>query len=334
AIDHGIGALLCDALAGESGAGATLRDALTPGVRAAAARDVLEQRELQAVTMALADAGVPSLITKGAALAYTVYRQPWLRPRIDTDLLVRARDMPSATLVLERCGYSRSHAVSTGALVSHQIVFQRIDAHRVSHVIDLHWKTANPQVVADALAFDDLWNDAQPAPALGGSARVPPAVASLALACVHRLAHHQRHDRLIWLYDVKLLAAALSPNDWSSFRELACGHGIAGFCLDGLRSAQAHLYSQLPHAVEDALAAAAPTEASRAYVSGFVTKRDVLWSDLKTLDTWSDRVRLVREHAFPPVAFIQQRYGTSARWLLPALYVHRLVTGASRWGRS
>jgi hypothetical protein len=148
---------------------------------------------------------------------------------------------------------------------------------------------------------------------------------------VHRLAHHQGQNRLIWLYDVKLLATALSPGDWTSLAEVACGRGIATFSLEGLRAARLQLGGTLPPSVEATLADAAPKEPANIYAEGRVTRRDILLSDLKVLDTWGDRIRLVREHAFPPAAFIRQRYGTRPRWLLPALYVHRLVSGASRW---
>ena len=334
ALAHGVEALLWEALAESSGAAAKLRDALEPRVRAAATRDLFVRRDLQVVVDALDAAGVPALITKGTAVAYTVYAHPWLRPRTDTDLLVRHKDVPAASLALQGCGYSRSDVLSTGELVSHQYAFERTDANGVRHVLDLHWKIVNPQVIADALTFDQLWCDAQVATSIGPNAHVPSTIGSIALACVHRLAHHHGNDRLIWLYDLKLLAASLRPGEWSALRDLACANRIAGFCLDGLRSAKERLGSELPPEIENALAAAAPAEPSRAFVEGPVSRREVLLSDLKVLNGWNDRIRLVREHAFPPPAFIQQRYGTTSRWLLPALYVHRLVTGVSKWGRS
>lgn len=333
AAEHGITALLWQALGGVGGRAGLVRDALEPGVRAAAARELLVQREMRSVLDALAAADVRTLVIKGSALAYTVYPEPWLRPRTDTDLLVREDSVPAATRALEVCGYTRCDAISTGVFVSHQVAFERTDTHGLYHVIDLHWKIANPQVVADSLPFDALWDGAQPAPALGAHARVPSAVASIALACIHRLAHHQGHDRLIWLYDLKLLTASLGEEDWMALRSLACSRGVASLCLDGLREARARLCSGLPADVEAALATAARAEPSRSYVEGLVRKRDVLVSDLRALGTWGARARLLREHMFPSPAFIRQRYGTRARWLLPAFYMHRLVTGAFKWVR-
>jgi hypothetical protein len=242
--------------------------------------------------------------------------------------------VPLASRALERCGYVRSDGTNTGALVSHQIAFERTDAHGVRHILDLHWKIVNPQMLADALTFEDLWSGAGAAPALGAAARVPGTVQSLAIACVHRLAHHQSHERLLWLYDLKLLTMALDAQGWAVLRELAVRRQIAGICLDGLRAARAHLAAPLPADVEAALAAAAPAEPSHVYLEGAVSRGDVLLSDLRTLRTWGERIRLVREHAFPPAAFMRQHYRTRTRLLLPALYVHRLFAGASRWVKS
>ena len=331
--DHGVGPLLWQALESTRGPGLQLRNALADGVRAAATADVFIQRDMQVVLAALAAAHVRALVIKGSALAYTVYSKPWLRPRTDTDLLVPYGDVPAAMQALERCGYTRSDALTSGTFVSHQIAFERTDEHDVHHVVDLHWKVVNPQILADSLPFEDLWGQAEPAPALGPAARVPAPVASVLLGCIHRLAHHQGHDRLIWLYDLRLLTAGFDDTDWRALERLACSSGVAGLCLDGLRQAQDHLGMPLPKALPGALAAAARAEPSQQYLQGTVRQRDVLLSDLRKLKGWRARLRLLREHAFPPVAFIRQRYGVNNPLLTPALYVLRLVTGAYQWGR-
>lgn len=332
--EHGVQPILWRAAEAGPDFAVELRAALEPIVRGAATREIFVRRELAEVTAALAAAGVPAMIVKGSALAYTAYPEPWLRPRTDTDILVRCGQASTAAEVLAARGYRRSDALSTGALVSHQFALERLDQHGVHHVLDIHWKIANPQVVADALLFDDLWQRREPAPALGPAGHVPCAVDSIVLACVHRLAHHQGHDRLIWLYDLKLLAASLEDDQWQELATRASSRRVAGLCLDGLRQTRARLDGRLPPGVEAALAAAAPGEPSQAYLAGAVRKRDVLVSDLTLLRSWRDRFHLLREHALPPAAFIRQRYGINSPWLLPVLYAHRLVTGAYRWVRT
>ena len=56
------------------------------------------------VGCAMAQAGVPFLVLKGAALAHLVYGDPRLRPMRDIDLLIRKVDAGRAHDVLMRCG--------------------------------------------------------------------------------------------------------------------------------------------------------------------------------------------------------------------------------------
>lgn len=333
AAEHGVQTLLWEALPSSPGPSAALREALAPRVRNAATIDLIVQREMDAVLRSLVAAGIPALVIKGSALAYTVYARPWQRPRTDTDLLVGPGDVAAASHALEQSGYAKSDALTSGTLVSHQLAFERTDAHGMRHVIDLHWKIVNPQILADALPFDELWKEAQPAVALGPAARVPSLVANLALACIHRLAHHQGHERLIWLYDMRLLSARFGSADWDQLGQLAVDRHVSSLCLDGLAQARARLGSAFPERLEAILAASAPHEPSHRYLEGAVNIRDVLTSDLVALDSWRDRLRLLREHAFPPPAFMRARYGVRSPLLLPALYIHRLVTGAYKWVR-
>ena len=157
-------------------------------------------RELARVLAELEAAGVKVLLVKGAALASSLYPEPSLRPRIDTDLLVPQESFDAADRVLRDAGYHAAPAVTTGDFVSHQVAYELRDRHGLSHVIDLHWKMLNPQSLADALPFGLLAEDAIQVRRQDLRASVPSHRASLLLACVHRLAHHQQQERLIWLY--------------------------------------------------------------------------------------------------------------------------------------
>ena len=328
---HGVGAILWEATAGA--AMPSVHGALDATVRAAIAREVFVQREVRAVTAALADGGVRALLLKGTALAYTAYPQPWLRPRTDTDLLVGAEDAPAASHALSGLGYERTDAITSGTLVSHQWAFERHDAHGVRHVLDLYWKIVNPHMLADALTFDDLWAGSSVVHSLGNAAHAPAPGRSLALACIHRAAHHHGHERLVWLYDIHLLASPFGEADWEAFGELAVSRGVAAICLDGLQAAGDALGTVVPAPLAARLGAAAAREPARRFVTGALNRRGVLLSDLAVLPAWSDRVRLLREHAFPPAAFIRRRYGVTRPIWLPALYVRRLLTGAYKWVR-
>jgi hypothetical protein len=239
--------------------------------------------------------------------------------------------MAAVSSALRTLGYEQAQAISTGEFVSHQVAFERTDGHGLQHVIDLHWKAVNPQLLADALPFPVLWREAEAIATLGQHARVPCRLDAVLLACVHRMAHHQGQERLIWLYDLKLLTAPFGQDEWHAMCRMAADRRVAGLCLDGLQGMSSRLGGRVPDAVAKALTRAATTEPSRRYLEGAVRRRDVLVSDLVLLPNWRARLKLVREHAFPPVPFIRQRYGIRNPFLLPALYLHRLATGAWKW---
>lgn len=330
---HGVGSLAWQALSASAGEGLVLRQRLEPSVLAAVARELLRQAELRRVLRAVALGGGRVVVFKGSALAYTAYAQPWMRPRTDTDLLGASTDASAITAALVACGYARSDALSTGTLVSHQVAFERTDPSGLHHVIDLHWKVVNPQVLADAIAFEEIWDHSRPAVALGPDARVPAPVHSTLIACVHRLAHHQQDDRLIWLHDLKLLAGSFNAAHWEAFANLAAGRRVSAICLDGLSASHRRLGLPLPSELVERLRDAGRSEPSRVYVTGAVQRRHVLASDLAELRSWRARWALIREHAFPPAAYMRQKYGvTSGHWL-PPLYARRLLAGAWKWLR-
>ena len=329
---HGVGPLAWHRLNEDPSTAAAVRDALDAPVRAAVTRELLEQRELTRVLDALHSAGARVLVVKGTALAYTVYPQAWLRPRLDTDLYVHPEDRSSAVETLAGCGYARFDAISTGEFVNQQVVFTRRDPIGARHVLDVHWKLSNPQMVADSLQFDRLWPGVVPV-ALGEHARVPMAAHSLVLACVHRLAHHQGDERLVWLYDILLLARSLDADGWREASRVASDGGVASLVLDGLRRARQVLGAPVPEQVEASLDTSSAREPARRYLTKRIKRRHVLVSDLHALQSWRARGRLLREHLFPPRTFMRQRYGEATRWPLSALYVHRIVTGAVNWVR-
>ena len=311
---------------------ATIREPLLQAARRQAWVETRDRGELQQVLRVLAAHGVPVLLMKGAALAHLYYPDPCLRPRFDTDLLVRRADMPSVRRVMRALGYSRSNRTS-GDLVMPQEQFVKDDRRGTAHVYDVHWKMAIPVLFADVLRFDEVVARAIEVPALGAHARTLGRVDALLLACVHRLAHHHGDERLLWLYDIHLLANDLDRELCGRFSDLAATKQIRAVCAEGLTLAHRWLHTRLPAEVLHSLAARHSDEPTAVYVGTPLRQVDVLVSDLRALGAWPARWRLLREHLFPPAAFMMKRSGVSSRLLLPALYATRIVRGAWRWFR-
>ena len=302
-----------------------------------AAAEIVRGRELARVLEAFEDRGIHPLLFKGAALASTHYPSPELRSRGDSDLLIRSDDRASAAGALTELGYRRRVATS-GALVSYEAMFSAQDVYGLTHVLDLHWRVNNCQLFADSLSYDELARHARPAPRVSAHARVLSPVHALLVACMHRVAHvtapvfvngdPRYGDRLIWLYDIHLLREEMSTAELAQFCRLAVEKRIAGICLDGLKQTARCFKTAWPPEVVSLLAEVGASEPSMQYLTP--GKLRFMLRDIRSLSSWRDRLRLVKEHLLPPAEYMLRKYAVSSRAWLPALYVHRGTLGLWR----
>lgn len=306
-----------------------VREGLGSEARRHAVLDLLRERQDKAVLADLACAGVGMLLLKGAPLAYSHYPQPQLRTRCDTDILVRRADRLVATRVLEAAGYTRPNAVS-GTLVSYEETFRKRVGH-LDHVVDLHWQISNSQLIARALTYEDARDRSVTVPQLGSAARTLSPPDAMLLACMHRAVHlgvdGPGGDRLIWLYDIHLLAAGMSSTEWQEFVRMCAGKGMREVSRDSLLTAQAILRTRLPAGVLEALEPPVTRELSANYLQG--NRALVFQTELRAL-AWRDRIVLLRETLFPPADYMLIKYDSRRRWLLPWWYLRRAVAGGLR----
>lgn len=296
--------------------------------RAAAARELTRQRELARVLEALAAAGVQPVLIKGTALAYTVYPAPAWRPRQDTDLLVRRDDLPAVRRAMQSLGYS-APPYCDGDLLFHQFALAKVDTLGTEHVFDVHWKISTQAAFADILSYADLAAGAVPVPALGPHARAAGALHALLIACIHPVMHHRNAGRLLWRYDLHLLASGLLPGELEQFAELAEEQGVGPICARALTGSQEAFGTPVPPGVLSRLGATG-NAALLAYLNPGRRWHHELLSSLRAL-RWRDRLTLIREVLLPPPRYMLGAYGITSRAhgfaLLPALYLHRNVYG-------
>ncbi len=309
---------------------AEVRAALEREARAETMREALRRRELVAALDALAAAGVRPILLKGTPLAYTVYEEPVLRPRGDTDLLIRRGDRETVQRATGALGYTATN-YSDGDQLFHQFELAKDDALGVSHALDFHWKISTESLFADLLSYDELDACAVPVPALGLHARAAGPVHALLLACIHPVMHHRDAERLIWHCDVDRLVSRLSSPELDAFAALAVRKGVATIAARELDLARSRLGTRVSDRVLAALAARGPAEQTAAYLEAGRGWSDELLSNVKGLPRWRDRLKLLREVAFPAPAYMLRAYRlggvAAAPALLPALYVHRGLRG-------
>jgi Uncharacterised nucleotidyltransferase len=331
AAEHGVLPLVAQRLARGEHVPAALRTPLRTRETDAIVLDLARVTELQRLLRTLARAGVLPLLMKGAHLAHSHYARPYLRPRIDTDLLVAPHARDAVRSIVLDLGYLPCPAIP-GELVTAQATFAKRSGGRLVHTIDVHWKIFNALPFADVLTYDELATRAVALRSLDVSARGLCSVDALVLAAVHRVAHHFDSDRLIWLYDIDLLARGLTDEEWREFTALVRARKVAVVCRRSLQRAVDRFGANVPAWVwtdlqSDDTAEGEPTArylARRAHIG-------VVLDDLRTLSRWRDRWRLVREHAFPPAVYMRRVYAPSSAAPLPLLYARRLLRGGRKW---
>jgi len=338
---HGVGHLLSRQFSISRTRGCDVSDPrrMAPELKDEMAIELARKHELVRVLTALAESGARALLLKGVALAYSIYPSPALRPRADTDLLIRSADRDLTARTLSELGYKKSNTVS-GELVMYQCGFVRRDRFGIDHVLDVHWRVSNTQSFSQALDYEELSLRSVHLAALGKHARGLAAADALLLACMHR-AHHFHSpywvdgmarsggDRLIWLYDIHLLVNAMSPRALGAFVRLAETKGMRTVCSDGLLRARQCFGTRIPDDVLLPLASKEPAEASAAHLREGSIRH--LLTELRSLPHWRDRLSLVGEHLFPPSDYMLEKYAATNRVRLPMLYLQRGIHGT--WKR-
>jgi hypothetical protein len=199
--------------------------------------------------------------------------------------------------------------------------------------VDLHWRIANTEPFAGMLAFDELEAAAVPVPPLG--ARALGAVHHLLVSCTHRVAHHVRTPRLVWRYDVHLLAASMDAAELDGFVRLARDRAAGAVSAHELAAARDAFGTRSAAPVSDLCARLQPavSEPSAAFLSPRGSRAGRVATEVRWQPGWPAKMRLIHQHLFPSSAYMRAAYRHSRITWLPAQYAHRILRGAGRWLR-
>jgi hypothetical protein len=305
-----------------------IAEAARAQARAYAVIDTIQRREIRSVSEALGRERVSAVIFKGAALGFTIYPDPALRPHEDIDLLVDEPAVETAARGLRRLGYIEG-SEPAGRVSTHQRHFLRQEGS-IRHACDLHWRIANPHVFAHSLSTDTLLGEAVALPQAGPTGWTLSPEHALLVAAMHRVAHHDGAD-LLWLYDIYLMSGKLDEPLFDRVRDLAGTSRMKAVLADALSVSSAMFGRILPERVQTWCEANRHTgEPAEKFLSGTLRAVDVLWTDLRAIPDWPTRLRLLRERLFPPAEFMRARSGNS-RLPVAILYGRRLWRGVPKW---
>ena len=273
----------------------------------------------EGVFIALAEAGIPVICLKGAALARWLYPKPEQRARVDLDLFVAPESVVSAEEVLTTNGYRPQPETAS--------VTQRAwaDTETGRGVIDLHWHLSDQPALRSGFEFDRLWQSAVPLDARFSDLRRLDRVESLLHAVAHYYGGDPRHPKLdAWLLDMLLLARELDSDETSRFESRCRQVGIAGLAALGLQAASEVFSTVVDNKLLARLKARGRNEWRMQLATGPRGGLHDLWLGLCGQPTVRDKLRFLREQFFPSAAYMFRKYPGASKWALPWLYVRRI----------
>ncbi len=302
ALDHGVAAML-DRRTREGivhGLTDKGRTTLNAAHRDTAAYGLMLTAATRKTIDLLAAADIPVLLLKGTPIAFRYYPEPYLRTRCDTDLFIRAVDTNMAAEVLASNGY-RISGLNRRLYSSKQfIAASPLSRQGVTLSFDIHWRLSNRVIFNDILHFEECWKTRQLLPELGSNAYTLASPQLLLHACIHRIAHGRNtmRNRLIWLYDIHLIAGRFSAEDFGRFQRLAVEKQVGMLCLDALVMCQYYFRTSYPERYLTAMTCNYRREPSAHLLHA--SKSRWALADLLALKTLRERLAFAGELLFPP----------------------------------
>lgn len=295
-----------------------------------AAVELLLESDLCQLLASFAAVGVAPLLLKGTALSYTLYPEPGLRPRCDTDLLIPEKDREKTAALLKKTGYFPLHEARADYINS-QMSYTKKTVQGITCRYDIHWRISNcNRGFSREFTDGKIFEQAEAIPALGENARTLSRVNALIFACFHRAGHFSHSgDRLIWLYDIHLLCQALNEQETAAFLRRVKELNIIALCADAIAVTRSWFNTLLSPNIE-ALLQEAPEEEASALLLGANRREGIrrhTFLELKGLSTWRERFLYILQNLFPPPRFMLWRYHQKKRIVLPWLYTRRLLEG-------
>lgn len=194
----------------------TIRQALERSYYNTLAYNLLQFKELEAVSRAYGAANIPLVILKGASLAASVYEDEGLRPMGDLDVLVPLERLGEAVALARRLGFDRGMTEKSpwlNRLLSHHVHLRKQFDHN-EIALEIHHTLVGTAAYRFGAPVDWFWSQLEPVGLpvrQDGEARetevqaLNPTAQLLFLSAHAYLQHGSGVARLLWLYDMDQL---------------------------------------------------------------------------------------------------------------------------------
>ncbi len=328
----GLAPLLYDVLRNGHLAPASAGDCLRDAYQETAVYAGLMSVELSNVLRWLAEAGLATVVLKGAALGDTLYGNSALRPMTDLDLLLHEQDVAAAIDVLHQRGYRSAGAeVRPGHALDFENEVVVRSAGTPSLAVELHWHLLDSPFYQDRLNERWFWDTARPARVAESDALVLGLEATLLHLSAHYVLHH-RAQGMRWIGDIAGLVATRGPDiDWQLLLARATEFKLVFSIQVVLRQLVDDWKAAIPPDVMQAAMRLPVSDEERQVVQWLqAEQRPVVQRflvDLASMTGWRKRASFLWANLFPSPSYMQERYELSDRSLVPLAYPYRWAIG-------
>ncbi|MFM7378981.1 MAG: nucleotidyltransferase family protein [Erythrobacter sp.] len=278
------------------------------------------------------EAGATGVFIKGTALAYSVYPEPAMRRRGDSDILLDRAARKPLIQSLQAAGFEQ-----VGDMRSLQESWATQCRLGFVHEFDLHWRINASPVISDALERGGVGTRSLPLARLAEGARGLSHADNIVVIAINRANHGTfgyhldgdnlyEEDRLIWALDIDLACRAMGDAEWAQLVETAAASGTAPVVLSALNSAEALLGTAVPPSVTQALAADPGEETVLRYI-GELPGLERLLLNLAASRGLRDKLAMIRYTVFPRTESMRRRFPDTPHWPTVALYARRMISG-------
>lgn len=267
------------------------------------------------------NAGIETMLLKGAALTLLYYRDHGLRPMGDIDVLVRTEQAPAAINLLRNLGWEPNpgswQVAFTEAYVSaaHARGFRDADGRE----LDLHWHVLLECCRADA--DNDFWDKAVPTKFYDASTHVLTPADQLLHVCVHG-AKWNSTSPLRWVADAMMIIhSPKSEIDWNRLITQAEGRRLILPIRGALDYLKNKFDAPIPHAALQAIQNMQTSKMehieysykSQSYLQKPLGYLPILWFDYARIA--GNKTLALKLIGF--VKHIQSYWGVKHLWQLP-----------------
>ena len=268
-------------------------------------RALREEKQMQEIVAAFGRAHVRIIALKGFALARMVYPGPGTRPGSDLDLLVAPDQMARARAIFEDIGYDGGAELfdaESGLYKDEYFVHKQ--KQQFYKKIELHWRLHSFLGISQEAEIRELFDRAVTVKSDNVTFEALDIVDAIIHRAINNAFGHDEHMRLIWLYDMVLLAKKLDgPAGWHRLRQ-RCVEWRARLAVElSFEMARSWLGFELPTGFDDFATWPCPTKIERIGWARLISRHHNPFTTLKLrmppASGFMERARFFARLVFP-----------------------------------